>query len=149
MQRAAAYQLRNKFLAYSESRTVAGVWVAGSPFITLSLTSDADEVGRAVYEALAGSRDGVPHPSDWKSIPAERLGAAGMRSEADFMRGARLLNISYDGSRISLEPTKNGGTKGEDKGFIPLGDRRRLLKGGAVELDIGNAVIQMLATDCL
>jgi len=51
-------------------------------------------------------------PTSWTGLSKPRLEAAGSKSEADFMRGARLVTIVLDGTGMRFEATHNGGTKG-------------------------------------
>ena len=117
MQRAAVYQLPDRFLVHPDHTTTAGVGIAGDPYLSVPLNADDQTLGAAVVRALAASQERVPHPLSWKGLAAPRLKAAGMKSHTAFQRGARLVEVLRTSQHIVCEPTRNGGTKGPKKGF--------------------------------
>ena len=116
------YQLKDRLLIHPLLETTAGVLIAAEPYATLSLETEAHGLGHAVLAALAHSGRTVPHPTDWKAMAAPRLKAAGVRSEKAFQTGTRNVFVERDDRGFQVESTRNGGAKGEDKGFAPLPD---------------------------
>jgi hypothetical protein len=47
----------------------------------------------------------VPHPISWMDLQKRRLDAAGLKSEAAFMRGARLVRVAVNATAMTLEAT--------------------------------------------
>lgn len=103
MKRASAYRLRDRFLIHPESKTTSGVWLATAPYVPVPLDSRPEALGEAIASALAASGSGVPHPTSWTGLSKPRLEAAGSKSEADFMRGARLVHVALDGTAMRFE----------------------------------------------
>jgi len=73
-----------------------------------------------VLGALSRSGRTVPHPAVWHGLAAPRLKAAGVRSEKAFQSGARSVDVERAGRDLQIEPSRNGGTQGDGKGFVPL-----------------------------
>ncbi len=144
MRRACAYRLRDRFLFHPESETTAGVWLATAPYVSAPLDSGPGTLGEAIAAALAASVSGVPHPISWAGLTKPRLDAAGSKSEAIFMRGARLVSVSQDGTTMTLEATHNGGAKGETKGFSELRATAMKLQA-ARDGELGEAFGEMLS----
>jgi hypothetical protein len=120
LHRAAVYQLKDRILVHPWQQTPAGLGIASGPYVSLPLDADAAALGSAVLAALSRSGQTVPHPSDWKGLSAPRLEAAGVRSEKAFQSGARSVDVERDDRAFRIEPSRNGGSKGDAKGFVPM-----------------------------
>jgi hypothetical protein len=120
MHSAAVYQLRDRVLIHPWQRTTTGLGIASEPYISLPLDANFTALGNCVLTALTHSGQSVPHPSSWKGLEAPRLKAAGVKSEKAFQSGARSLTVDRVDQALRIEPSRNGGTKGESKGFEPL-----------------------------
>jgi len=145
MKRASAYRLRDRFLIHPESKTTSGVWLATAPYVPVPLDSGPEALGEAIASALAASGSGVPHPTSWTGLSKPRLEAAGSKSEADFMRGARLVHLALDRTAMRFEATNNGGTKGEAKGFSEIRASARTLPTVARFDEVGAALFETLS----
>jgi len=115
---AALYQLRDRIFIHPWQKTTDGLGIASEPYVSLPL--DTHELASAVLAALAQSGKTVPHPTSWKGQDAALLKAAGARSQRAFQSGSRYVYVERDGRTLRLEPSRNGGTKGDEKGFHPL-----------------------------
>jgi len=146
MKRASAYRLRDRFLIHPESRTTSGVWLEMAPYVSVPLDSGPETMGEAIASALAASGSVVPHPTSWTGLSKPRLDAAGSKSEADFMRGARMVNVVLDGTGMRFEATHNGGTNGSAKGFSAAQTGTRKLPTVARYDDIGLALFETLSS---
>jgi hypothetical protein len=120
VQSAAIYQLKDRMLIHPWQRTTMGLGIASEPYVSLPLDADANALGDAVLNALSLSGRTVPHPTAWKGLGAARLKAAGVKSEKAFQLGARSLTAEREAQGFRIEPSRNGGTKGDAKGFAPL-----------------------------
>jgi hypothetical protein len=118
MSSAAVYQLKDRIFVHPWQKTTAGLGIASEPYVSLPL--DTHELGHAVLAALAESGKTVPHPASWKGQDAPLLKAAGVRSQKAFQTGSRFVHVEREGRTLRIEPSHNGGTKGDDKGFNPL-----------------------------
>jgi hypothetical protein len=120
VQSAAIYQLKDRMLIHPWQRTTMGLSIASEPYVSLPLDADAKALGDSVLNALSLSGRTVPHPTSWKGLGTARLDAAGVKSERAFQLGARSLSAEREAQGFRIEPSRNGGTKGESKGFEPL-----------------------------
>jgi len=123
MQYVSAYRLKDRWLLHPLRRTTAGLLVASEPFVSFPLTAEPEVLGVALVSALEHSEGVVPHPTDWKSHAQPRLAEAGVKSERSFQVGSLLVSIERSPQSYRLEPTRNGGAKGSEKGFLPLAER--------------------------
>ena len=140
MQSAAAYRLEDRWLVHPNQQTTAGVWVSVAPYLTLPPTADYTALGNAVLEALEHSVGVMPHPKDWKGLGHPRLAAAGVKSEKAFQLGSRLVLIERSPSGYAFQPTKNGGYRGDAKGFTPLSEQRSTLSLDCDGRELGHAL---------
>jgi hypothetical protein len=97
-----------------------GLSIASEPYVSLPLDADAKALGDSVLSALSLSGRTVPHPTSWENLGTARLNAAGVKSEKAFQLGARSLNAEREAQGFRIEPSRNGGAKGDTKGFEPL-----------------------------
>jgi contact-dependent growth inhibition (CDI) system CdiI-like immunity protein len=116
MQRASAYLRANGYFVHSDSETTCGVWVAGHPYLKLPLDVSAETLSQSVRDALAASREGIEHPTDWDAVedPLPELGGA--RSWNEFMKKARYVSITEANGEIRIVPYAN---RGSAEGFTP------------------------------
>jgi hypothetical protein len=120
MHSAAVYQLKDRVLIHPWQQTTMGLSIASEPYVSLPLDADAAALGDSLLTALSLSGRTVPHPTSWKRLGAARLSAAGVKSERAFQLGTRSLMAQREAQGVRLEPSRNGGTKGDAKGFAPL-----------------------------
>lgn len=144
MFRAALLNRKNRTLVYPECRTDAGVFVAMEPFIVLQKDPSATELGQALLTALNHSGRTVPTLTDWKTFSQPRLLAAGVKSEAAYQRNSKLVLIEMTGSEVVLKPTKNGGVKGDSKGFSELLGSEVIISSNENPNEIGLAALAVL-----
>ena len=85
----------------------------------------------AANDDRAGNRQGLGKP---------RLKAAGVKSEKAFQTGARSSSVERVGQAVRLEPSRNGGAKGDAKGFEPLPELSESLPPSATAATIGHAI---------
>jgi hypothetical protein len=144
MKRAAVYQLKDRILLHPWQRTDMGLGIGTEPYVPLPLEVAAANLGTSVLEVLGQSGRTIPHPKVWKGQGAERLKAAGVRSERAFQAGSRYVGVERKDAGFVIEPSRNGGTKGDAKGFEPLPSRAIALGSDASAEDLGNAIRQGL-----
>jgi hypothetical protein len=153
---AQVYQRPEGFYIELSDRTrmvEAGFWVAtGAVTVLAPETTDA-VLGDADLRALARSRVEVPVPPRDAKLEAGLLRAMGVRSRRAAMAGTRSCLISreparaasLDGpatpARLRIEALRNGGTRGDDRGYQGCPEQPALdrpLDSGAT--DFGQAV---------
>jgi hypothetical protein len=140
MQSAEVYQLRDRLLIHPWQQTRDGLHFASEPYISLPLDVDDRTLGNSVLEALSISGRTVAHPASWKEMQAVRLKAAGVKSERTFQSGARSVHVERERDSFRIEPTRNGGTRGDSKGFTPLPERSSSIPQSSSPEGLGAAV---------
>lgn len=111
----------------------------------LERSVDTPEIGRAVMQALAGNREGIPHPAspdDFGDLPQPVLEAAGIKTWALFSRGALSLWIAEEASTLVLIPTRKVGSKGT---YLDVPDAQVTVGLPATADRVGAAVREALA----
>ncbi|MGO8974320.1 MAG: contact-dependent growth inhibition system immunity protein [Steroidobacteraceae bacterium] len=146
-QHASVYLTRRGYFVHSDARTDAGFLVATLPAYLVKLDLGPGILGERVLEALAGSRIDfpTPRPDQYREMSAPVLAVAGVRSWMTLQRSATLCTLTADGSSVAIEPTLNGGSTGEGRGYRPLATNRVMLPVDASADAIGNAVIESFA----
>lgn len=127
MQHASVYRFKDRILVHPNCPTSAGILLSTAPFAVLPLTASDHELGLAVSAALASSSRVVAHPADWKGEALPRLAAAGVKTERAFQRLSSLVQILFDGTSFQLQPTHNGGGKGDVRGFHAIPGSKNIL----------------------
>ena len=133
MRKLSAYRRGEWLFVSSSSETTAGVWISAEPCVRLPVTCSDEELGEAVGKALDGSRTGVPHPTNWNTLPDPLLNAAGLRSWSRFSRGAVSVDVREVDGKLTLTPLKNLGPR---EGFVAadVGDLFVSLSAGSAEI---------------
>jgi hypothetical protein len=139
------YQFKDRFLVHPWNKTTMGLGMATEPYVALPLDTDANVLGKAVLDALAQSGRTIQHPTQWKGLAAPRLKAAGVRSERAFQSGSRYVNVDRQDGGYLVCPSRNGGTRGDEKGHEPLLDRAISLASDSTATEIGAAIREGLA----
>jgi len=144
---AGIYQRPEVLLVHAHAKTTAGVYLVEQPVVRLSPTAQHEELGAAVRQMLGAFRTGVRHPerSEWGPLGKPFLTAAGFRSWRSLENGAKLSSVIQkpDGS-FTLSVTRNGGTRGDKKGFQGFGVPDQHLAAGASDAELGIAVMKAL-----
>jgi hypothetical protein len=125
---AAVHLWRGKFLVHPRSRTTDGVWIFAGPVSALELDCSDAQISDAVRSALAASRSGIAHPSDWNSLGQELLRAAGNPSRRTFQADKVTVDVEVepDGSVFIVTFENRGPKHGSvEKGRVPLSSRAK------------------------
>jgi hypothetical protein len=117
-----------------------GLGIGSEPYVALPLGVDAANLGKSVLEVLGQSGRTIPHPTVWKGQGAERLRAAGVESERAFQASSRYVSVERNDDGFLIEPSRNGGTKGDAKGFEPLPSHAIALDSDGSAEELGNAI---------
>jgi hypothetical protein len=117
-QAAVVYRVLDKLIIGSLARTSMGVGLEVDPR-SLEMISPDEDVALVIGEALAGSGEVVPHPTQdqWKGMFRPFTQAAGVRSYKAFMADATSVEIKRSDGLLELVPYRNRGSK---DGFEPI-----------------------------
>jgi hypothetical protein len=136
------------FVIQPQSRTTAGLWIASEPVKVLASETDIATVAQSVRIALAASRDGVAHPTDWKAVLQPLLNGAKIKSWNAMQKSAKMVGIEMSDDELRVVPSRNGGTSGNDKGYHSLTETAIVLPPGCSDEELGSALSQALVLCC-
>jgi hypothetical protein len=139
---ASIYRRPADYFVHANARTEAGFWLASAPGTLVAIDSPARTLGEAVLNALEAGVFDVATPSreQYRSIHAPLLAVARIRSWNALQRAASLCSVWHRGAEISVEPTRNGGLRGDDRGYHPLPEHAVTVAAGCSAADLGAAV---------
>jgi hypothetical protein len=144
--RAGAYRTGNMLLLHAVAYTRAGIGVLVPPVHRFTSETDPGVVGAALSDLLASPPSIVP-PDGWKDraeMGKQFLKAAGFRSWKQLEARAVYCSIEAGEERITLTPLRNGGTRGDKKGFQPFGAPVVTVAVDAPTRELGAAVSEAL-----
>ncbi|MEU4423581.1 hypothetical protein AB0F81_23380 [Actinoplanes sp. NPDC024001] len=121
MQISEVYRRGKLILIDAMSRTVDGFWISSPPYLVLDVTASPEEVGAALAQALAGSRQGVPNPPV-RNAPSPiqpLLELAGVKSWNTFVKGASLVLVEQEKRSVVFKPHRNRGARQGFEEFQP------------------------------
>ncbi|NNM88481.1 MAG: hypothetical protein HKL95_08175 [Phycisphaerae bacterium] len=127
---------------YPLSTTTTGLWLVHGPYARLRAADPLAERGSAALRALAASGRSIPHPTDFKSVGAEILKLAGVRSWAVFERDASTVHLELGGGSMRLVPHEN--RTEESQGHIPMEKLAIQLPLDASAEQVGEAIDRAL-----
>ena len=137
---ASIYLLNSGVLVQPDSKTTAGVWLASKPYSLIPSVNDHYALGQSVVVALGHSLNDIPHPTSGKGLSADRLQAAKVRSEREFMEQAELVTVELTTNGYTIMSYTNGGSKGASKGFSPTQAKAVSLNADCNSDALGSAI---------
>jgi hypothetical protein len=147
---AAVYRRGDHYFVHANSMTDAGFWIASMPAMLLPVSSSVEALGAVVADTLAAGAVRVPTPSreEYRAVHAPLLKVAGLRSWSTLQRSAALCNIWQAANAVLVEPTRNGGTAGDDKGYHPLSDQSVAVPAEFSPSELGLAIVAAFQRCC-
>jgi len=120
--------------------------VARLPARLLPPEASATDIGQAVIEALSQRSRALPklRPSDYGELSKPVLRVAGVRSWQVLQGSSSLCNVEASGGSVHVQPTRNGGRSGADRGYHPLVDESITLAITNSPSNMGQAVLDAL-----
>ena len=139
---ASVYRRAEHYFVHANAQTVDGLWLASEPAVLLAADSAPQALGHAVLDALKAGAFGVaaPSTSDYRALHAPLLAVARVRSWSALQRTANLCEVWHRGTEIVVEPTRNGGTRGDSRGYHHLPEHAATLEARCSAADLGLAV---------
>jgi hypothetical protein len=121
-----------------------GHWVVGGSAAALPRPSSPQELGRLVLDALRQSLAQSP-PEGERNLMRPVLRAAKLRSYRRLLEQSALCSVLEDGTDLVLTPTRNGGSTGPDRGFVPLAEEATKCPRQNQDIAlVGHAVLETL-----
>jgi len=119
--------------------------VSASPTI-LTIDSENQILGRTVREHLDSTKYDLKNPSqaDFKILQENFLKSYGFKTLKKYHESAKYLSISEQNEEIILEPTKNGGATGNDKGFSSILEKKISISKNINDEELGKLIKETL-----
>jgi hypothetical protein len=133
------YQKPTYLLLELAAKTVEG-WTIGDlaePVQKLAVPIEPAELGIALRALLYRSREGVPHPTNWKQLEQEWLKHVGMRSARALYKECKVCTVEHAEGHCYLWATKT-----DSVGTLNIGQPLVVSEDDAFA--IGQGVLQML-----
>lgn len=115
------------------------------PVIRLTASAATGEIGHALRAVLSEYREGVGDPTDWKADSAAFLRQTGFKSWKSLEGPARRCWIAESDEQIVFTPLRNGGTRGDQKGFQPFGAAVVTVPSESSDETVGRALLEALS----
>jgi hypothetical protein len=144
MKSATIYLKAGALYFHGSSKTTDGVWIATPPFLRLEAKAAPAEKGIAAIEALDASKDGVPHPTNWKRVISPLLELAKVKSWSTLAKGAICLTLESDGEQLKVIPNQ---FLGPTEGFEPVAEGAVTIAISSSADEIGS-VLEKALTGC-
>jgi len=147
---ATIYEREGRYFIEASDRTrwkEAGFWVSSSHVRTLEVAVSDDVLGEALRSALASSRVEVPVPPRNAKLEDALFRAMGVRSRRAAMTGTRACIVTSESTHgdLRIEPQRNGGSSGEERGYRPIAEAALVLPGSSSATEVGRGVRSALA----
>lgn len=114
---ASAYESKDWIYLETYWRTAVGVRIAQEPVFAIS-KSNLPGLDCAIRACLDGAREGVPHPTDWKTFPRPLFTISPFKSHRALMAVTKSASIIESDGIVKFEACKNEGARG---GFAGCG----------------------------
>lgn len=121
--------------AYSQTTTWA--WIGTAPYLKLSSKASPAEKARMIRELLAGSRTGIPHPTEFGGLGAPLLALAGVKSWSAFEKATKSLHVEATETDIRFLPYV---ARRKPRGFFPIPEKSAILPVNASDEEIAEAM---------
>ena len=137
------YQQSTQYFLHPFSRAPTSPWRAATPTLALPLDTSDTALGEAVLYLLTECRQDVEAFVQWERPREEMLALlkpARVRSWMTLQRNAKLVGVTAEDGRLRVVPTRNGGNRGDDRGFHDLVDQAEIFQSTPGPAVIGEAV---------
>jgi len=122
----------DEILIHPNVKTVDGMWMGKGISIILKKDVNNDEFYESIIKMFNESIKNVPHPKNFSESSKIFFNGIGKKSNKKYMENAKLISIKMYNDCYEIIPTKNGGIKGDDRGFTPLNEKNKKM-----DLEIG------------
>ena len=140
MKAASVRKHRNCYIFHSWSLTAVGLWLATPPYLVLGLGSDLRALGEALRKSLAGSKEGVPHPTEFKRRIKPLLQLAGAKRIRAYEDDAVTASVEEEGGILRFVPSANRGKEGH----VPIDNADFRIPSESSFEEIGREIVRAL-----
>lgn len=145
MKKAIVCMRKNGLYLHAQCLTMDGAWIGSEPFLKLELTASPRAQGEAVRRVLAGSKTGIPNPTDYRTstiVPLYKL--AGVESWSAFLGSSKSCSVEKDGQVMSFIPYEKRGSGRSVSLYVMEGESIRIRSNAPPE-EIAEALMACLA----
>lgn len=139
---ASAYRFPDRIVLHSLAQMPSWIMITCEPYLALPRDAAAEEIGRAVHTVIAGFRPDAPDPADFKQVTADFVRGVGAKSHKQLQETAISCSIKELDGQLEFQPSHNGGTSGDTKGFQPISGAQFSLPANSSPADIGAALLR-------
>lgn len=146
LRRGGAYRIRDAVIVHPTAFTIDGIGISVTPVYRFTKDAASAEIGGAARNVLSFPPSIVP-PRYWKEQAAlgkEFLKAAGVSSWRKLQLDAVSCWMAANDGLVVFTPLRNGGTRGDKKGFQPFGASDIVVAASATDEALGAALIDAL-----
>lgn len=142
---ASAYRFPDRMVLHSQARLPGWALIACEPYLALPRDAAAEDVGHAVRAALAGYRAEMSEPVELKQVTAAFVRGVGAKSHKQLQENSISCSIKELDGWLEFQPSHNGGTRGDTKGFQPISGTQFSLAADSAPAEIGTALVRCFA----
>ena len=141
---ACAYKIKEDIFIQGYAKSTDGLSILDGPvFITNG--PDVIQLGQHIVDALEGAGKIIPHPTqeEWKEMDKNDplLKVAKMKTWNAMMKASKSVSIQLYQQKITITPSRFGGTRGDTKGYHDLDDKAIICTDFSPEI-LGRALLQ-------
>ena len=135
------FEQPTQYFLHPFQRAPGGPWRAAGPSLALPLETPDSRMGEAVLYLITECRQDVMTLVDRpRHEILTLLKPARVRSWMALQRKAKLIHITARSNGLRVEPTRNGGNRGDDRGFHFLVEQAEILERAPDPAALGAAV---------
>jgi hypothetical protein len=142
--RVCACQIKENIFIQGYAQTTVGLYSLDGP-VFATQGPDVIQLGQNMLDALEEAGKIIPHPTQeqWKEMDKNDpfLKAAKMKTWNVMMKAAKSVSIELYDKKITITPSRFGGTRGDTKGYHDLDDKAIICTDFSPEI-LGRALLQ-------
>ena len=139
---ASAYRFPDRIVLHSHGLLPSWIHIACDPYISLPPTASPEQIGQAVRTVLHSYRPEMPDPADFKKVREDFVRNMGVKSNKRLQETSINCGLRAENGTIKFEPTHNGGTSGDSKGFQATSGTAFSIPSGGNDAELGNALLR-------
>jgi hypothetical protein len=130
----------DKILIVTIDRVIAGFGILSTNLSILPIDVDLATLGSTIQQHLHLTKGDLSIPDDYKKHYKDFLAKAGFKNGKEHHANALQLGIFQRHNQITINPTKNGGYTGKDRGFVDLKDSDIIVNADIVNSVLGEKI---------
>lgn len=137
------YRRKGKIIIGPNHKTTDGVWIDSGPYEICTDSIDTGELGKIILKTIKKSKNGIPHPISWDGFTKPLQKASGVKSYSSFLNGTLRCSVELS-DKLYFMPYRNGGYKGDAKGFHEISEEQFSILANSPDDKIGKSLLDAL-----